>query len=591
MLQYPFDAQTILKKRRSIKKDLLAADVSYIDKNIAVLGGSTTHDILGMLELFLLDQGIRPIFYESEFGQYWQDAMFENSELNDFRPDIIFIHTSNRNILEYPCVKSSGTAIGVMLETQYSYFETMWDQLFNKYHCPIIQNNFEMPFCRLLGNKDVSDIHGRTNYINRLNNLFYGYAQTHTNFYINDINYQSAHFGLEKWSDPLFWYMYKYALCVPAIPYLSFNLSNIIKSILGKNKKALAVDLDNTLWGGVVGDDGAAGIEIGHDTSMGQAFCEFQSYLKSLKDIGVVLTINSKNDLENAMSGLNHPEGVLRADDFILIKANWNNKDQNTKEIAAELNIYPDSLVLIDDNPVEREIVVKQVPGVIAPALDRVEHYIEVINESGLFEVTDISEDDLNRSGMYMENTQRSRLKATFLNYTDYLLSLEMKAEIKQFEPMYMPRIAQLTNKSNQFNLTTRRYLLTEIERIAADANYITLYGKLTDKFGDNGVVSVVIGEISGSELHIRLWLMSCRVLKRNMEHAMMDTLVGICRDKGIKDIRGYYYPTAKNGMVQDFYALQGFEKESEDEAGNTIWHFAVLAKYEMKNCVITVDV
>ena len=268
LLKYPFDGDKILQNKKRIKRELLLDNTEFIHKNIAILGGSTTNSIADVLELFLLNSGIKPQFYQSEFGQFWQDAIFSNEQLDAFNPDIIFIHTSNRNIINYPNVKMNAQEIENLLKKQYEYYLSMWESLNSKFTCTIIQNNFEMPFYRLLGNKDASDIHGRTNYLNRLNNLFYEYAENHNNFYINDINYLSATYGLEKWSDTFFWYMYKYSLCVPAIPILSFSVSNIIKSIYGKNKKALVLDLDNTLWGGVVGDDGVSGIGIGKETSI-----------------------------------------------------------------------------------------------------------------------------------------------------------------------------------------------------------------------------------------------------------------------------------------------------------------------------------
>ena len=252
--------------------------------------------------------------------------------------------------------------------------------------------------------------------------------------------------------------------------------------------------------------------------------------------------------------------------------------------------MLPESLVFIDDNPAERAIVSEQIRGVCAPEIDVVHHFIQIIDRSGFFEVTNLSKDDLKRNEMYQENMQRANLQAAYENYTDYLLSLEMKAIIKPFEPIYIDRIAQLTNKSNQFNLTTRRYTQTQIETIAADDNYITLYGKLKDRFGDNGVVSVVIGHIVQNVCHIDLWIMSCRVLKRDMEFAMMDMLVETCRQRGINEIIGYYYPTAKNHMVCEFFKLQGFTKTKEDIAGNTEWKLEIQKDYKNKNTVIKLE-
>ena len=587
-LEYPFDGQLLMRKRKTLRKELLLQK-NLTEKHIAILGGSTTHDIREMLELFLLNYGIRPVFYESEYGQYWQDAVFENDELAAFKPDLIFIHTSNRNITKWPDVSDSESKISELLEAQFSHFRMMWETLERTYHCPIIQNNFEQPFFRLLGNRDVSDIHGRSNFVNQLNEKFYIYAQSREAFYIHDIQYLAADFGLSKWSDPFYWHMYKYCLSVEAIPAFAFSLANIVKAIYGKNRKAIALDLDNTLWGGIVGDDGVESLELGQETSMGQAYTEFQLYLQQLQKQGILLTVLSKNEKENALAGLQHPQMVLKPEDFITIKANWDPKSRNLLETAQELSLLPEAFVFADDNPAEREIIRQQVPGVGVPELSRVEEYIPAIDRAGYFENVSLSKDDLRRNEMYRENAKRAELQNSFSDYNDYLLSLEMQAEIKPFEPMYMARIAQLTNKSNQFNLTTKRYTLEEIEQAASDENIITLYGKLRDRFGDNGVVSLVIGEIHGEELKIVLWLMSCRVLKRDMEFAMMDKLAETCSLKGIKYLKGYYYPTAKNSMVKDFYATQGFEKSSEDQEGNTVWTLDLSNGYEKKNQVIQI--
>ena len=588
-LEFPFDSEYIIKKRKSIKRQLLADGTKRLKKKIAVFGGSTTNDIAVYLELFLLNNGIEAEFYQSEYAQYWQDAMFPSEELLSFKPDIVFIHTTNRNISAYPCLGDSRERVQELLDAEYAKYEQMWQKISDTYHCPIIQNNFEMPFYRIMGNKDCSDYRGRLNYITRLNERFCAYAEKTGGFYINDINYISACYGLKEWSDPSYWNMYKYAMCVNAIPEFSFNLANIIKSVFGRNKKALALDLDNTLWGGVVGDDGVDGIQIGQETGVSQSYYEFQSYIKSLKELGVILTVCSKNDHENAIAGLNHPEGALKPDDFIIIKANWENKDRNIIETAAEIKKKKKKIVFVDDNPAERAIVSAQIAGISAPEMDSVENYITTIDRNGYFEVTNFSEDDLKRNEMYKANAQRAAQQAAFADYKDYLLSLDMTAVIDDFIPVYLQRITQLSNKSNQFNVTTKRYTPTEMEEVFNSSEYIRLYGKLIDKFGDNGVVSVVIGKKDGDVLNMELWLMSCRVLKRDMELAMLDRLVERCREQGIKTVKGYYYPTAKNNMVKELYGFFGFEKISEDENGNTVWQLDV-ASYEKRNHVIKVE-
>ncbi len=589
-LEYPFDARYLIKKKKTLKRQFLEADTKYIDKKIAVLGGSTTHDIVAILELFLLNFGIRGSFYESEYNQYFEDVMFDNPELKDFDPDLIYIFTTNKNITAYPSVGMTKDEVGAMLDAEMNRFKALWEKIENTYHCPVIQNNFDFPPYRLLGNSDCYNIAGHVRYINSLNERFADHACTHKDFFIEDIQYLSASYGLDAWADPLYWHMYKYALSMEAIPTLSYSVACIIKSLYGKNKKVLTLDLDNTLWGGIVGDDGPENLAIGQETSMGQAYSEFQGYIKSHKDIGVILTVDSKNDHENAVAGLNHPDATLTADDFVVIKANWDPKSKNLADTAAELNLLPESFVFVDDNPAEREIIRAQIPGAAVPEIDNVENYIRAIDHAGYFEVTKLSADDAKRNEMYKANAQRAALQATFDDYGQYLDSLEMTGVIRSFEPVFLDRIAQLTNKSNQFNLTTKRYSRADIEEVADSKEYIDLYGKLIDKFGDNGVVSVVIGHKNGEVLDMDLWIMSCRVLKRDMEFAMMDSLVCRAKEEGLKKIIGYYYPTAKNNMVREFYDLMGFKKISEDEQGNTVWEFDLTGTYENKNSHIKVD-
>ena len=588
-LSYPFDSSYILKKKRSIKKELLASGTGRIKKKIAVLGGSTTNEIVNILELFLLDQGIEPEFYQSEYAQFWQDAVFGNEELSNFAPDIVYVHTTSRNLSLYDfSMSASEEQINEMLENQYRHFEEVWTNVKEKFGCPVIQNNFELPFYRILGNKDATDIHGKISFIRRLNEKFAEYARKNENFYINDINFISACYGLEKWHDTSAWYMYKYAMDTQAIPEFAYNLSNIIKSVFGKNRKMLMLDLDNTLWGGVVGDLGQQGIEIGHETGMAEGYTEFQRYVKAHKQLGVLLSVNSKNDYENAIDGLKHPDTVLTPDDFVVIKANWDNKDRNTEAIAEEISILPDSFVFVDDNPAERNIVSEQISGIAVPEVNSVEDYIKTIDRNGYFELTSYTADDIKRNEMYRANIQRAGAEKKFSDYGEYLKSLEMEAYIDKFDDVALARITQLTNKSNQFNLTTKRYTLNEMEDVFGDDRYIKIYGRLADKFGDNGIVSVVIGRIDGNELHIDLWLMSCRVLKREMEYAMLDRLVEICRKNGISVINGYYYKTAKNAMVKDLFNDFGFEMTSENENGDRTFRMNVDG-YENKNKSINV--
>ncbi len=589
-LNYPFDGEWMRRKKKQIKRELLEKkEACFITKKIAILGGSTTDELRDMLELFLLDFGIKPMFYSSEYNRFYEDAVFENPALAEFNPDIIYIHTSLRNISCKILVTDTDEMAVDKISDTYSHFLTLWENLKRRYNAVIIQNNFEYPFYRYFGNQDCVYPQGMVRFVNEMNMLFVKYARENSDFFIHDINYESAQYGLDEWSDPKYWYMYKYAMCIPAIPMSARNVALIIKSVYGMNKKALSLDLDNTLWGGVIGEDGADNIEIGHETATSEAYTEFQSYLKGLKDMGVLLSVNSKNDESVAEAGFDRPDSVLKREDFAAFKANWESKDRNLQAVSDELRLLPESFVFADDNPAEREMVRQSFEAVAVPELSEAEGYIKLLDHGGYFEVTGLSEDDLKRAKMYEQNAKRDHAKASYADYGDYLKSLDMRAQIKPFSAVYMKRIAELTNKSNQFNLTTLRLTQSELEKLAADRNYITLYGKLEDKFGDNGVVSVVIAKKEEEALHIRLWLMSCRVLKRDMEYAMMDELLAICKKEGIGKVYGYYIPTAKNAMVRDFYTEQGFDtvKTEQDE---TVYVLETGKYRENQNRYITVN-
>jgi len=567
-LEYPFDLDYILTKKRKIKKELLNQHISFVNKKIAILGGSTTNNIKVILELFLLNNGIYPEFYESEYNQYYEDAVFSNECLNNFKPDIVYICTTVRNIKAFPQIRDSKEAIEELISSEIKRYKLIWESLYKRFKCAIIQNNFELPIYRLLGNFSAVDEHGIVNYIMRLNMLFSEEISKRTYLHLCDLNFIAADYGLKKWHDNKVWYMYKYAMCLEAIPELVFNVANIIKAILGKNKKAFVLDLDNTLWGGVIGDDGIENIILGQESSLGQAYMDFQRYIKEYKQLGILLCIDSKNEMNNALLGLKHPDSILHEEDFISIKANWDSKDINLIQISNELSLMPDSFVFIDDNSAERMIISENIPGVAVPDIDRITEYIRIIDYSGFFEVISISQDDTKRNEMYKENMSRVKMALAYEDYNEYLKKLEMKAIISRFKDIYMARIVQLTNKSNQFNLTTRRYTLEELESVAISPEYITMYGRLKDKFGDNGIVSVVVGHIEKNTCIIELWLMSCRVLKRDMEFAMMDEFVKECKVRNIKMIKGIYIPTEKNQMVSDFYERMGFTLESNNEAG-----------------------
>lgn len=571
-LVYPFDNKFLKRKKAWIRETLLSGKKQWIHIKIAVLGGSTTNEIIDQMELFLLNHGIRAQFYQSKYGKYYEDAVFGNDELDSFSPDLVFIHTNWRNISRFPSLNDSDEAVQEILSAECSRFRNVWMAVHDRFECPVIQNNFDRPDYRLLGSRDIWDVRGRSHFIFRLNQFMYEFARGHDDFYVNDIDYVAASVGMDKWNSPVCWHMYKYICDLDAVPCLAASAANIIKSIYGRNKKLLAVDLDNTVWGGTVGEDGADGLVLGNDTPKGGIFSDIQSYLKELKETGVLLAVDSKNDYQNAVAGFHHPDSLLREDDFAAVEANWNPKDDNLVKIADNLSLGTDSFVFMDDNPAERDIVLKNIPGAAVPELSRPEEFIRLIDRGGYFETTVLSEDDRKKTGQYRARALAKKAEASYADYGDYLESLGMHAEIRDFEDVYIQRIVQLTNKSNQFNLTALRCTENGIRAMSESRDYICLYGRLRDKFGDNGIVAVSVGEKTGREVHIRLWLMSCRVLKRGMEDAMMNVFVERVKAAGCDKVIGYYFPTARNAIVKDMYAGFGFELAESGEDGSTVW-------------------
>jgi FkbH-like protein len=550
---------------------LARENVSYTPIRIAILGGSTVDDIKNVMELFLLESGIKPDFYQSDYNKFYEDAVFGNVGLDEFQPEIVIVFTSLANIANWPNNVDDRSSMLEKLMAEYRRFATVWDALKKRYNAIIIQNNFDLPCESDTGS--LSAVTGRNRFVSALNEKIAAYAEDNNGFYIHDLNGLSARIGLRKWHNHFQYFAYKFAMDYDIMPEVSLGLARIIRAILGKVRKCLILDLDNTLWGGIIGDDGAENIQIGHETPAAEAFTYFQEYVLRLKERGVILAVCSKNEEDIAKSGFAHPDSVLKLEDFAAFKANWTPKNENIVAIAKEINIGLDSLVFIDDNPAEREIVRRSLPDVAVPEVDGTDvfSYIRAIEEAGYFETVAVSADDLKRNENYQANRARQELSANTASYDDFLKSLTMKAEIDEFKPVYFDRIAQLTGKTNQFNLTTRRYTRAEIENMAGDSRYLTLYGRLADKFGDNGLISVIIGEKRGAELHILLWLMSCRVLKRGMEESMLDVLAEKAKAKGCTKLIGYYYPTKKNKMVASLYESFGFVTTGTDSAG-TIW-------------------
>ncbi len=566
-------------KRRGLRRQLLATD-GLVDLRIAVLGGSTTNEVVDLLELLLLGSGFRPALHQSEYGRYYEDAVLEPHALAEFKPDLVYLHTSSRNLQTFPPLSCTEDELPGFVDAEMSRFRAIWQSLADHVGCQVIQNNFELPEFATLGNLDGINPGGRTRFIAELNRQMVLESARRPGLILQDLAAIAARIGMNQWFDPERWFSYKLANSVEGSFAIATSLHALVLAMYGRGKKVLVLDLDNTLWGGVIGDDGVDRIQIGRETAMAEAYTAFQEYCLRLRNRGILLAVCSKNDDAVARSGFEHPDSVLKLEHFSAFKANWEPKHDNILAIAKELNLGVDSFVFVDDNPAERAIVEAQIPSMAVPDVgSEVVKFAPALEQGRYFELVSLGKEDLARARLYQENSHRAALEQKFANYGEYLDSLEMTAEIDVFNPTYMDRIAQLTNKTNQFNLTTRRYTLAEIESAAADGHHVGLYGKLTDRFGDNGLISVVLGRADGHELHLELWLMSCRVLKREMETAMLDALVEQAQARKLRRLLGYYLPTAKNGMVAGHYEKLGFALVSRDaQTGASVWELDAAA-------------
>lgn len=387
------------------------------------------------------------------------------------------------------------------------------------------------------------------------------------NVYILDLDAIQAACGRGKFSDPKLYYIAKMPISVDVLPSVAKNVVDMVQALRGSVKKCVVLDLDNTLWGGVIGDDGLSGIQIG-ELGTGHAFSDFQAWLKELKNRGMLLAVCSKNSDQTAREPFEkHPEMILRLEDFSMFVANWEDKASNIRTIQKALNIGMDSLVFLDDNPFERNLVRSMIPEITVPELpEDPAEYLQYLRGLGLFETASYSAEDSNRTRQYREQAERAVFESSFQSYDAYLEGLDMKAVAAPFDVFHYPRIAQLTQRSNQFNLRTVRYTEAEVEAISRDDSRICLYFTLKDKFGDHGLISVVIlDKQADGILFISQWLMSCRVLKRGMEEFIVNKIMQTAGANGFRKVIGEYIPTPKNAMVQDLYEKMGFAPVGEN--------------------------
>jgi FkbH-like protein len=587
LMDLPLEA--LVRQRKRLRRQFLE-NPGLRDLRVAVLAGVTANEVVEFLEVLLLAEHFRPVFYQSEYNRHFEDAVLQPEKLKAFKPDIVYVHTNWMNLRRCLSTGAAPAEVQDAVASEFARYQAIWNSIHTVIGCHIVQNNFETSPIGLLGNADCVAGGGRVRLVWELNLAFSKAAAENRKLSIQDLNSLAASLGHSQWFDWDRWYSYK----IPTTPEASFaiakSMAAIIGAMFGKSRKCLVLDLDNTLWGGVIGDDGPDKIQIGKETALAEAYTAFQQYCLELRGRGILLAVCSKNNLEIARAGFAHPDSVLKLEHFSAFKANWEPKPQNIQEIATELNLGLDSFVFVDDNPAERALVQSQLPMVLTPDVGSdVALYPSILQATRCFEAVNLSKEDLERADAYAANAQRATLEAKFADYGAYLDSLRMRAEIELFQPVYLDRITQLINKTNQFNLTTRRYTYAEVEEISKSAGYIPLYGRLTDAFGDNGLISLLIGRCEGATLHLDTWLMSCRVLKRDVEFAMLDALVEHARERGVAKIAGYYFQTAKNAMVKDHYQRLGFVQESSSADGSSSVYGLRIAGYTPKNKHIAV--
>jgi len=393
-----------------------------------------------------------------------------------------------------------------------------------------------------------------------------------------DIHGISGLVGQGAWSAGRYWYAAKYPFAVAMAPLYADHVMRIVAAQMGRSRRVLVLDLDNTLWGGIVGDDGIEGLALGTGSPLGESYAALQRMALAYKERGILLCVSSKNDEAIALDAFrNHPEMILKEDDIVAFRVNWDDKAANIKAIAGMIDLGLESFVFLDDNPAERKRVRDALPAVAVPELpDDPSEWISVFQAAGYFEHTSFSREDQQRAGMYKANAQRAAQLERIGNHDDYLRSLDMTLSIAPFDQPGRKRIAQLISKSNQFNLTTRRYSEAEVAALQTSPEAVTVQARLADMFGDNGMISAVICLKNGRQWEVDTWIMSCRVLGRRVEEAILQHLVQLARAADASELIGRYIPTARNGLVRDHFEKLGFARLGAEPNGETVWRLDI---------------
>jgi len=548
-----------------LKKEL-RKDIPQLKKiRVALLGDTATQFLNIALKGTARNEGFEFEIFEADFGQISRQILDPSSEYYEFKADYTIIFESSHKLLSQ-YYKSYNTQVS-FAENKITYIEDLYRNIQSRTKSRVIYCNFPVINNQVFGNFSNKVESSFVFQLNKLNYLLSAeIAIKNDNFFIADFLSIQNKWGRDFMFSPSIYINTEMVLSLDALPIVAHHITGIISSLEGKFKKCLILDLDNTTWGGIIGDDGLEKIQIG-SLGIGKAFTEFQYWVKALQKRGIILAICSKNDEDKAKEPFEkHPDMVLKLDDIAVFVANWDNKADNIRKIQSILNIGFDSMVFLDDNPFERNIVRENLPEVCVPELpEDPAEYLEYLYGLNLFETASFSENDAERTKQYQVEAQRVVDLDSFTNVEDFLKSMAMISDVKPFDSFSKPRVSQLTQRSNQFNLRTVRYSEQDIESLMNSEKHYTFSFTLEDKYGDNGLICVIVLEKENQEtLFINTWLMSCRVLKRGMEDFTLNTIVETARKNGYKYVVGEYLSTAKNQMVKDHYERLGFTEQDK---------------------------
>ena len=563
-----FEELFLLSSLRKKAHDRKLEHKSARKLRLAILGGYSLYPLHELIEHLCETENFPVELWKGDYDNYIAEIMDEDSALYSFAPEVVFLLPSERRCVytgkltdarELPEAEAQRIVDGLL---------ELARKVNKKIGAEVIMSNFMPPARHDPGTYRTRTLGSDWNFRKWVN------LQVGLNappwLRICDLEYLAYRVGALASRDKRSWFESKQP-CSPALMVeVAREVAHLIGSLKRATKKVLVLDLDNTLWGGVIGDDGLEGIELGDTSPRGEAFKAFQKYIASLKERGVLLAVCSKNDHAKAVEPFEkHPEMVLRLEDIVSFKANWDSKADNIRAMAAELNLGLDSFVFVDDNPAEIEIVRQFAPEVTTILLGPdPAGYVGQLQDCRLFEPRTITAEDAERTSQYRSDVQRKELQASVTDMDSYLESLAMEAVISEFTPVDVPRLSQLINKSNQFNLTTRRRSESEVIAVMNDPGQVGYSVRLKDRFGDHGLISIVIGKKNGETMHIDTWIMSCRVLKRQVEEEVLNELARLARARDCRQLEGVYLPTAKNEMVRDFYARMGFSLTRENGTG-----------------------